>query len=41
MSQTPLSRLLAEQRPTRPDALTAFRAAQRAFLAGKRLEMQD
>ena len=41
MSQTPLSRLLAEQPPSRPDALAAFRAAQRAFLAGERLEMQD
>lgn len=41
MSQTPLSRLLAEAPQTRPDALAAFRVARRAFLAGKRLEMQD
>ncbi len=41
MSQSPLSRLLAEQPPTRPDALAAFRVAQRMFLAGQRLEMQD
>lgn len=41
MSQTPLSRLLAEQPTSRPDALAAFRTARRAFLAGKRLEMQD
>lgn len=41
MSQTPLSRLLNEQPEFRPDALSAFRAARRAFLAGKRLEMQD
>ncbi len=41
MSQTPLSRLLGEQPKIRPDALAAFRVAQRSFLAGKRLEMQD
>lgn len=41
MSQTPLSRLLAEQPSLRPDALDAFRTARHAFLAGKRLEMQD
>ena len=41
MSQTPLSRLLAERPPRRPDALAAFREARRAFLAGERLEMQD
>ncbi len=41
MSQTPLARLLAEPSQTRPDALAAFRAARRAFLAGERLEMQD
>ena len=39
MSQTPLSRMLAEE--PRPDALTAFRVARRAFLAGRRIEMQD
>lgn len=41
MSRTPLSRLLAEQDPPRPDALTAFRAARRAFREGQRIEMQD
>jgi len=41
MSSTPLSRLLAEQPPRRPDALAAFARAQRTFLAGERLEMQD
>ena len=41
MSQTPLSRLLGEQPPPRPDAMSAFRAAQRMFFAGERLEMQD
>lgn len=40
MSQTPLSRMLAEQ-DSRPDALTAFRTARRAFLAGHRLDMQE
>ena len=41
MSQTPLSRMLAEKERRRPDALTAFRAARRAFLAGRRIEMQE
>lgn len=41
MSQTPLSRMLAEKQPPRPDALTAFRAARRAFRDGHRLEMQE
>lgn len=41
MSQTPLSRMLAEGQPPRPDALTAFRAARRAFREGRRLEMQE
>lgn len=40
MIQTPLSRMLAEEEP-RPDAMTAFRAARRAYLAGHRLEMQE
>ncbi len=40
MSQTPLSRMLAET-GSRPDALTAFRVARRAFMAGRRLEMQE
>jgi AcrR family transcriptional regulator len=40
MSETRLSRMLAE-RNARPDALTAFRVARRAFLAGHRLEMQE
>lgn len=41
MSQTPLSRMLAEPGAARPDALTAFRAARRAFREGRRIEMQD
>ncbi len=41
MSQTPLSRLLVGEPPTRPDALAAFQVARRSFLAGERLEMQD
>lgn len=40
MSQTPLSRMLSES-ISRPDALTAFRAARAAFLDGQRLEMQE
>lgn len=40
MSQTPLSRMLAEK-ASRPDALTAFRVARRAFREGHRLEMQE
>lgn len=41
MSQTPLSRMLADQDTPRPDALTAFRSARRAFREGRRIEMQD
>ncbi|MEO3936581.1 QsdR family transcriptional regulator [Dermatophilaceae bacterium Soc4.6] len=41
MGQTRLSRSLAERPQERPDAAVAFRVAQRAFLAGDRLEMQD
>lgn len=39
MSQTPLSRMLNQE--TRPDALTAFKAARSAFVAGRRIEMQE
>jgi len=39
MSQTPLSRMLAND--PRPDALSAFRAARRAFMDGRRIEMQE
>jgi AcrR family transcriptional regulator len=40
MSQTPLSRMLAEQ-AARPDALAAFKLARRRFLAGDRIEMHE
>ncbi|HWJ09352.1 MAG TPA: QsdR family transcriptional regulator [Nocardioides sp.] len=40
MGETPLSKMLAAPE-VRPDALTAFRVARRAFLAGRRLEMQE
>ncbi|QLL09547.1 QsdR family transcriptional regulator [Mycobacterium vicinigordonae] len=39
MSETPLARLLAEER--RPDALTAFRIARRRFIDGRRIEMGE
>lgn len=41
MSPTPLSRALAAGGSSRPDALAAFRAARAAFLAGRRIEMQE
>lgn len=41
MSQTPLSRMLAEKQAPRPDALTAFRVARQAFREGRRIEMQE
>lgn len=40
MSSTPLTRMLADGRP-RPNALTAFKLARRAFIEGRRLEMQE
>jgi AcrR family transcriptional regulator len=39
VAETPLSRMLAEQR--KPDALDAFRVARRWFMAGRRIEMQE
>ncbi|CCH79546.1 putative TetR family transcriptional regulator [Nostocoides japonicum T1-X7] len=40
MVGTQLSRMLADQR-VRPDALSAFALARRAFMEGRRLEMQE
>jgi AcrR family transcriptional regulator len=40
MSDTPLSRMLSDHAP-RPDALTAFRLARRAFKESRRIEMQE